>query len=190
MTPHPLTDWEPESALQGALHRIDRLAWSLGGIFLFLCNLCLLVMLAMTAATILMRPFDLSFYWIWPWTMVLFIWLSFFGFFALFVRLKDVRIDFLANLMGRPGMAFTRILSDLAAICVAGTLVWLMPAVLETSSGWVDGAIFPDGEELPRQALSIPLFISSALIVLAALLDLAKAAAGIPENVSTHHPEI
>lgn len=179
----------PANAVQHFLWKIDRLAWGLGGVFQWLCNGCLLIMMALTTATMAMRPFDLSAFWIWPWTMVFFIWLSFFGFFAVYVRLKDIRVDFLARAMGRFGMAFTRLLSDLAALAVAGVLMSQIKTVLETSTGFVDGAILPGGEELARQALSVPLFISAALILISAALDIAKMAAGMPENVSTNHPE-
>ena len=42
---------------------------------------------------------------------------------------------------------------------------------------------------VPMLALSIPLFVSAALVTLTALLDLAKIGAGMPENVADHHPE-
>ncbi len=183
-------DFEPEGAAHRVLHVLDRSVWALGGVFMLLCNVCMMVMLTLTAATIVLRPFDISAYWVWPWTMVFFVWLSFFGFFAIYARLKDVRVDFLAVRLGDVGMAATRVVSDLAAIAICGVLVYLAPRVLATSTGWVDGAILPGGEELPRQALSVPLVISSVLVVLAALLDLAKFAAGIPERVSHFHPEV
>lgn len=186
MTPQ---DYRPEGPLQRTLHRADLAVWSLGGVFGFLANLCLLVMLLLTATTIVLRPFNLSFYWIWPWTMVFFIWLSFFGFFAMYVRLKDVRVDFLAARFGPLGMAATRVVADLATLVVVGIILWQLPAVLATSRGVYDGAILPDGIELPRQALSIPLFVSAFLILLAALLDVAKLFAGMPENVAETHPE-
>ena len=74
MTPE---DYMPEGPLQRALNRIDRLNWTLGGAFLWISNICLLAMLALTTATIILRPLGLAAYWIWPWTMVFFIWLSF-----------------------------------------------------------------------------------------------------------------
>ena len=181
--------FEPEGALQRALHRLDGLAWSLGGMFLFLCNLCLIAMLGLTAATIVLRPFGISAYWIWPWTMVFFVWLSFFGFFAIFVRLKDIRVDFLARMLGNWAMVASRVIGDLSALAICLTILWQLPVVMRTSRGYVDGAIFPSGEELARQALSVPLFVSVILIVLVALLDLAKWLAGMPENVTTHHPD-
>ncbi|WP_146589391.1 TRAP transporter small permease subunit [Puniceibacterium confluentis] len=187
MTPYQYT---PEGPLQRALNRVDRLNWSLGGVFLWLSNICLLIMLGLTAATFILRPLGFAPYWMWPWTMVFFIWLSFFGFFALYARLKDVRVDFIAGLMGPGGMAFTRLLADAAALLVTGVLLWELPTVLATSRGVYDGAILPAGYELPRIALSVPLFVSTLLVALAALLDLAKMVTGMPENVTDHYPEI
>lgn len=183
-------DVQPQGALQGAFLAADRLTWGLGGVFQWLCNICLLVMLTLTTVTIIGRPLGFSAYWIWPWTMVFFVWLSFFGFFAIFVRLKDVRIDFVANHMGRYGYAITRLVSDLTALAVCGVLMMQLPNVLETSRGYVDGAILPGGDELFRQSLSIPLFISAALIIVSALVDLGKMLVGLPENLTQHHPEI
>ncbi len=179
----------PKGGLQAVLLLADRMNWGLGGAFMWLSNACLIVMLGLTTVTIIGRPFGFSAYWIWPWTMVFFVWLSFFGFFAVVARLKDVRIDFLANHLGPYGYPATRLLSDLCALILCVVLLKLFPTVLATSSGVVDGAIFPGGEELPRQALSIPLFVSAFLICISALIDIGKMAAGLPENLTEHHPE-
>jgi TRAP-type C4-dicarboxylate transport system permease small subunit len=186
LTPH---EYQPEGPLTRALNAIDRFNWSLGGAFMWLSNICLLAMLGLTTATIVLRPFDISFYWMWPWTMVFFVWLSFFGFFALYARLKDVRVDFLANKLGPKGFALTRILTDAATLLVTGVLISQVPTVIATSRGVFDGAILPQGLELPRLALSIPLMISTVLVAWTAILDLAKMAAGMPENITDHLPE-
>lgn len=186
MTPH---EYQSDGALQRAVHRADLFFWNLGGVFIFICNLCLLLMFLLTAVTFLIRPFDLSAYWIWPWTMVLFVWLSFFGFFAMYVRLKDVRMDLVAEKLGPRGMVFTRLLTNVVALAICGTLLIEFPRVMATSRGFVDGAMLPNGHELPRQILSIPLFISVALISCSAFVDVAKMLLGLPENVTLHHPE-
>lgn len=183
------TDLSHERALGRALHRIDGLAWKLGGLFLWLSNICLLVMLVLTATTIIGRPLGWSAPWIWPWTMVFFVWLSFFGFFAIFVRQMDVRIEFLALMFGKWGMPVTRLISDAFAIALCGTLFMLMPKVMASASGLIEGVILPGGGELVRKALYVPLFMSSALIVISALIDLAKMATGISERSPEIHME-
>ena len=182
-------DAQPTGALQSALLKLDWLSWGLGGVFQWIANACLLIMLTLTTVTILGRPLGFSAYWIWPWTMVFFVWLSFFGFFAIFVRLRDVRVDFVANHLGRWGHPVTRVVTNVSALAICGTILQQIPTVLATSRGFVDGAILPGGEELFRQALSIPLFLSAVLIVASALLDLAKMVSGLPENLVEHHPE-
>ena len=182
-------DVSPSGALQRALLWADWLTWRLGGLFQWICNLCLLAMLALTTVTIVGRPLGFSAYWIWPWTMVFFVWMSFFGFFAVFVRLMDVRVNFVANLLGRLGYPITRLLTDFSALAICGVIMLQMPTVMETSRGFVDGAILPGGEELFRQALSIPLFVSVSLIVVSAIVDVAKMIAGLPENTIMHLQE-
>jgi hypothetical protein len=48
--------------------------------------------------------------------------------------------------------------------------------------GGIDGAILPGGDELFRQALSVPLFLSVGLIFLTALIDVLKMFFGLAEN--------
>lgn len=176
--------------LQRCVALLDRGLWSLGGLWLWICNLCLLGMLTLTAATFLLRPFDISVWWFWPWTMVLFIWLSFFGFFAIYVRLKDVRIDFLVKRLGRAGDIVSRLLADAAALGVCLVIVQQWSSVLAAAAGHVEGVLLPGGGELPRQALLVPLFLSSALVALTALVDIAKLCVGLPENTAPIHPEV
>jgi hypothetical protein len=83
-------------------------------------------------------------------------------------------------------MTATRTVTDLSALAVCGVILREIPTVLETSRGFVDGAILPGGEELMRQALSVPLFVSAGLIVVSALIDVAKMLVGLPENLSDH----
>jgi TRAP-type C4-dicarboxylate transport system permease small subunit len=175
--------YEVNTGFQAFIQKVDKALWSIAGGFQHLTNLCLLAMLVLTTGTIVMRPFDLSAVWIWPWTMVLFIWLCFFGFCAFFVRLKDVRIDFIANKCGPGAVAATRILSDVCTLGVTGVLLLQMPTFLESSTGIVDGAILPGGEEVARRALSIPLLFSVVIILFTAVLDLLKMMVGLPENV-------
>ncbi|MDH4571754.1 TRAP transporter small permease subunit [Salinicola acroporae] len=179
-----------ENVIRRLVAGADRALWTLGGVCLWLCNLCLLAMLALTAATFLLRPFDVSVWWFWPWTMVLFIWLSFFGFFAIYARLKDVRIDFLAKRLGQAGDIVSRLLSDAVGLGVSVILVQQAPTVMASAAGFVEGVMLPWGGELPRQALFVPLFISSALVALTALVDIAKCCVGLPENTAPLHPEV
>lgn len=168
----------------------DHTLWWLGGVCLRLCNLCLLGMLGLTATTFLLRPFDVSVWWFWPWTMVLFIWLSAFGFFAIHVRLKDIRIDFLVKRLGHVIDIVSRLLADAVALGVTVVIAQQWSTVMSSAAGFVEGALLPWGGELPRRALFMPLFLSCVLVALTALVDLAKFCVGLPENSAPLYAEI
>ncbi|NIY97795.1 MAG: hypothetical protein HWE37_11000 [Rhodobacteraceae bacterium] len=55
----------------GLLTMIDRALGVVGFVFLQMPKLSLGVMTLPTAATILLRPFDITCFWIWPWTGLL-----------------------------------------------------------------------------------------------------------------------
>jgi len=152
----------------------------LGRLFLVIANVCLLLMLVGTAATILLRPVNLSFYWIWPWTMQFFVWMTFFGFYAVYRFRKDIAVDFVAMHLGGAAMVVTRYFAALVTIAVVGLILWQMPTIIESQVGVIDAVVTPWGE-LERYTLSIPLGISCLLIFINGLLDIVKAACGLPE---------
>ncbi|NIA67659.1 TRAP transporter small permease subunit [Pelagibius litoralis] len=160
--------------------RLDGALETLGKLFLVIANLCLLLMLIGTAATILLRPINLSFYWIWPWTMQFFVWMSFFGFYAVYRFRKDIAVDFVVLRLGDGAMIGTRYFVALVVLAVTGVILWQMPTIIESQVGVIDAVVTPWGE-LERYTLSIPLGISCLLIFVNALLDLLKAWLGWPE---------
>lgn len=167
--------------LDGLIRAVDRSLDWLDRTFLVVANLCLLLMLVGTAATIVLRPFGISYYWIWPWTMQVFVWMSFVGFFVVYRRGKDIAVDFLVLRLGGWAMVLSRYFVALLIIAVMGLILWQMPTVLASQVGVIDGVITPWGWELERYTLSIPLTVSCALILVNALLELLKAHAGWPE---------
>lgn len=167
------------------VRRIDAALERVARAFHAIANFCLMMMLVGTTATIVLRPLDLSFYWIWPWTMQFFVWMSFFGFYVVYWRHKDIAVDFLVARAGPAAMRVSRWFVCLVIATVTGTILWQMPVVLESQVGVIDGVITPWGE-LERYTLSIPLGLSLALILLGTLVDMAKAAAGVPEPVASH----
>lgn len=172
---------------------MDRIVGSLdsaldacGRAFLVIANLCLLMMLFGTAVTIVLRPMGLSFYWIWPWTMVFFVWTAFFGFFAVYRLKKDIAVDFVVLRIGPRAMVASRYFVAAVIIVVTGTILWQMPTILEIQVGPIDGALLPGDIELERYFLSWPLAISCVLILAEAVLEILKAATGVPEAPPSH----
>lgn len=161
---------------------LDRLLSGFDRLFLIIANSCLALMLAGTAATIVLRPFQISYYWLWPWTMQVFVWMTFFGFFVVYRRGKDIAVDFMVLRLGRWAMVLTRYFVAALIMAIMALILWQMPVILSSQVGVIDGVITPWGWELERYTLSIPLAISCLLIFLNALLDSLKAAAGIAER--------
>ncbi len=174
--------------MTAAIEAIDRMLEWCGRVFHVLANLCLGLMLIGTAVTIVLRPLDLSYYWIWPWTMQFFVWMSFIGFYVVYRRGKDIAVDFLVLRMGTPAMTATRYFVALIVLAVTGVIIWQMPVILQSQVGVIDGVLTPWGE-LERYTLSIPLGVSCTLIFINALLDVAKAMAGIPELRPSHQTD-
>ena len=176
------------SADQGSLARlmvrIDRIFEGLTTVFLWAANLCLFLMLIGTAATILLRPLGISFYWLWPWTMQVFVWMSFIGFFVVYRKGKDIAVDFVMRRLGHRAMQASRWFVIATVLLVIGIILKEMPVILESQVGVIDGVITPWGEELQRYTLSVPLAASCLLIFLHALLDAAKAWLGWSEPAS------
>lgn len=170
-----------DGSLGRAVVALDALLEGTARVFHVAANLCLLVMLAGTAATILLRPFGQSAYWIWPWTMQVFVWMSFIGFYVVYRRGKDISVDFVMRKIGRGAMQASRIFVSLVVLAVIGIILWQMPTILESQVGVIDGVLTPWGTELERYTLSVPLAVSCALILVNTLLDLAKAFLGWPE---------
>ncbi|MCB2054505.1 MAG: TRAP transporter small permease [Geminicoccaceae bacterium] len=169
------------------VRRVDTLMTRLADLFLVAANLCLFAMLAATAATIILRPLGLSFYWLWPWSMQVFVWMSFLGFFTVYQRRKDIAVDFVMRKLGPRAMKASRWF--VAGLVAAVMIVLLVeaPKILKSQVGVIDGVVTPWGGELERWTLSVPLFVSCALILLNALLDMAKSWLGLPEPVAEHH---
>ena len=164
----------------------DAVMERLADLFQVIANLCLLAMLVMTATTILLRPFDYSIYWLWPWSMQVFVWMAFFGFFAVYRRKKDIAVDFIMRKIGVGAMVFSRYFASAMILVVTGVMLWEMPKLLATQVGVIDGVITPWGWELERFTLTWPLALSCALIFLNSTLEVAKALLGEPEEIAEH----
>ena len=174
-----------DGVFRRAVDRIDGALGTLARWFLVAANVCLVLMLAGTAATIVLRPFDVSYYWIWPWTMQFFVWMSFVGFFVVYRLGKDIAVDFVVMRLGSRALGLSRWFVDLVILLVTGTILLQMPTIFESQVGVIDGVVTPWGE-MERYTLSIPLAVSCALIFVNACVDLAKAWAGLPAPHPSH----
>jgi TRAP-type C4-dicarboxylate transport system permease small subunit len=121
-----------------AVQRLDGALDAVARLFLVLANGCLGLMLLGTFATITLRLFDVSFYWIWPWTMQFFVWMSFIGFFVVYRLGKDIAVDFLVLRLGSGAMVATRYMVAALIMTVMGVMLWQMPTILASQVGVID----------------------------------------------------
>lgn len=145
-------------------------------LFLALANLALAIMLAINIVNIFWRGIvgqNLNF--VWPWTTLLFVWMTFFGFYVIYRRGKDITVDYFVDLLGERARYATRILSGLITVGLMGLLIFEAPRTLASQVG--DMELIP----LQRYWMSVPLFLSAALVGLHFALDLLKVARGDPE---------
>lgn len=161
--------------------QIERFLGSAERLFLVLANTCLGLMLLLNLFNIIWRALtDRNINFIWPWTGLLFVWMSFLGFFVIYRRANDITVDFLVDRIGPRARHATRILSDVIIIALMGLLLAEAPRTLETQVGSMELIA------LERYWMSVPLFASAALIGLHFLRDLLGALAGEPEAVKQY----
>jgi TRAP-type C4-dicarboxylate transport system permease small subunit len=155
------------------------LEWALAAaerVFLVAANLCLLGMLVLNVVNIAWRGIvDQSLNFVWPWTGLLFVWMSFLGFFVIYRQAKDITVDFFVDLAGDKVRHATRILSDVIIVGLMLLLIVEAPRTLASQVG--DMELIP----LERYWMSVPLFASAFLVGLHFLADLLKALQGEAE---------
>lgn len=156
----------------GLVTMIDRALGVVGFVFLQMANLSLGVMTLLTAATILLRPFDINHFWMWPWTMIFFVWMVFFGLFAVYRLKKDIVIDILISRIHGTAGRILRVLPPIVVLGVSLIILSQVPVLIEAQGGPIDGALLPWGGELDRLALSVPMGLSFCFVALQALTDL------------------
>ncbi|WP_319519873.1 TRAP transporter small permease subunit [uncultured Martelella sp.] len=133
----------------------------------------LIVILALNAANILYRlTMGTDIGPVLPWTMLLFVWMVFVGFFPLCHMGSDVAVEFLTNRMGPAGQKVIALSTDLLTFLLTGFLLFQAPRVIASQVG----ALPMVG--LERYWLSVPLFISCAALMLDSIIQLATRLAG------------
>lgn len=132
-------------------------------------------MLAFNLINILARAVsDRGIIYVFPWTMVLFVWSCFLGFFCIYRRGRDITVDFIVDRLGPRLRVASRLVNDGIVIAMMGLLVWLAPATLESQAGIIDMVGFE------RYVLSVPFFASCLLILVNTALDVWRALLGDP----------
>jgi TRAP-type C4-dicarboxylate transport system permease small subunit len=157
-------------AIEGALGLCERL-------FLAIANLCLAIMLFANMANIASRAlFDKGIIWVFPWSVVLFVWMTFFGFFVVYRRGKDITVEFLIDRLGDRARFASRLLVDVLVIGLMLIMLAQAPHIIRGQVGTIEMV------GLQRYSMSLPLFVTAALIAVDFLLDMIRALMGRPER--------
>lgn len=119
------------------------------------------LMLAVNAVNIVWRALtDHAFDWVFPWTMLLFVWMLFLGLYVYMRERRDVVVDIIAaNLPALPRIAVA-VTSDVIAILVMLLILKAAPGIIRLQLGRMEAI------DLPIYVRSIPLFASAALLIL------------------------
>ena len=71
---------------------------------------------------------DRGLQWVFPWSTVLFVWMTFFGFYVLYRRRADITVDFVHDRLGRLGQTLVRQLVNLIVLVLMAVMIWRMSA--------------------------------------------------------------
>ncbi len=158
------------------VHTVDRVLGLIERLFLVLANLCLIAMLLANMSQIASRAiWDKGIALVFPWTVFLFCWMCFFGFFVVYRQSADITVGFIIDRLGEVGRRASRIGVNLIILLLMGIMLWHAPQTLRLQLGDIIELV-----ELERWIQTFPLFISCALIFIDACIDLALASAGAP----------
>lgn len=148
---------------------LDRLASLYEGI----CIALLVVMLAMNALNIFSRGvLDAPLNWVWPWTMVAFMYWVMLAFFPLYQRRRDVSIYILLQYLSPKAQRMLGFVVSLAIILASGLLIQTFPGRVASMRGTIEMV------GLPRMVLAWPLLASALPICLSGFIDALRIVTG------------
>ena len=148
---------------------LDRFLGLCERLFTALANACLGIMLASNALNILSRAvFDKAIDWVFPYSMVLFVWLVFIGFYVFVRKGRSISVDFVLNRLTGLPHKILRLFINIAVLIVLGVILSAVPKSLHEQVGELEMV------GIQRYWLTVPLFLSCALICLHAVVDSAR----------------
>ncbi len=171
----------------GLVERMDRLLGICERLFLALANGCLAILLTINVLNIASRAiWDRGLQWVFPWSTVLFVWMSFFGFYVVYRRRNDITVDFFHDRFGQVGQTMIRQFVNLLILSLMAVMVWHAPEIIERQAGIIEQVYF-FGFQVERFTMAVPLFVTCALIFLNYLVDAIYGLRG--ERMPSHQPQ-
>ncbi|MEO7241847.1 MAG: TRAP transporter small permease [Variovorax sp.] len=154
--------------MKGAIifKRLDRLLGALEKVFVALCSFALAVMVAINIANLLARNLTgRGIDWVWPLTGTLMTWIVFLAFYPLYRRASDITVEYFVQRMSPNWRSAMRVFSNLCGILMMTVVVLETPQIISRQIGAIEFV------GLERYALSVPLIVSSALIIVQLTLN-------------------
>jgi TRAP-type C4-dicarboxylate transport system permease small subunit len=116
--------------------------------------LCLGIMFITNILNILLRAlFNYSFIWIFPLTIFLFMWMTFFGAYVIYRQKREITVDFIYNLLPETNRKWITLVSN---ILIMGLMVLILahgPRLIRAQMGPLQVL------RVPRYLQAVPLFL-------------------------------
>ncbi len=131
--------------------------------------LCLGVMFTANLFNILLRAlFNYSFVWIFPLTIFLFMWMTFFGAYVIYRQNREITVDFIYNLLPEPGRKVTTLISNILIMGLMVLLLWHAPRLIYAQRSPMQVL------KIPRYFQAVPLFLFCIVLFLDFLVETIK----------------
>ena len=128
--------------------------------------LCLGAMFLTNALNIASRAvFNYSFVWVFPLTLFLFIWMTFFGAFVIYRLKREITVDFIYGLLPEIGRVWVTIICNILMMALLVLLLWTAPRLIRSQSSPIQVL------QIPRYLQVIPLYLFSVATFLNFLKD-------------------
>lgn len=135
-------------------------------VFFVGANMALIIILVINILNIGSRYFfERGLIWVFPWTTVLFVWMVFFGFFVIYRRNSDVKLDIVYDLLPLKIQNTVTIGTNIIIMALMAVIVVQAPHLLPRQVGNMDYV------GLQRYWLAIPFYVSCSLIFIDFLRD-------------------
>ena len=123
--------------------------------------LCLMIMFITNILNIALRAlFNYSFVWIFPLTIFLFMWMTFFGAYVIYRQNREITVDFIYNRLPETGRKITTLFSN---VLIMGLMVLLLvhaPRLIYAQTSPMQVL------KLPRYFQALPLFLFCIVLFL------------------------
>lgn len=116
--------------------------------------LCLGIMFTTNILNILLRAFfNYSFIWIFPLTIFLFMWMTFFGAYVIYRQNKEITVDFIYNRLPENYRKVITLISNILIMGLMAMILWHAPKLIHAQLGLLQVL------RVPRYFQALPLFL-------------------------------